>query len=100
MRSSPQAGTVVLVHGAWADGYCWSNVILPLKSKGLNVTTAPIPLTTLVEDTAALRRVIEKTTVARWFSRRTRLCGRRNRCSPAIDKVKSAGVHSGVGGPG
>jgi pimeloyl-ACP methyl ester carboxylesterase len=62
MKSSPHAGTVVLVHGAWADGYCWSNVILPLKSKGLNVTTAPIPLTTLAEDTAALRRVIEKTT--------------------------------------
>ena len=62
MKSSPQAGTVVLVHGAWADGYCWSNVILPLKSKGLKVTTAPIPLTTLAEDTAALRRVIEKTT--------------------------------------
>ena len=52
----------MLVHGAWADGYCWSNVILPLKSKGLKVTTAPIPLTTLAEDTATLRRVIEKTT--------------------------------------
>ena len=62
MNSSPQAGTVVLVHGAWADGSCWSNVILPLRSKGLKVTTAPIPLTSLAEDTAALRRVIEKTT--------------------------------------
>jgi pimeloyl-ACP methyl ester carboxylesterase len=55
-------GTVVLVHGAWADGSCWSNVILPLKNKGFNVTTAPIPLTTLSEDAAALRRAIERTT--------------------------------------
>jgi pimeloyl-ACP methyl ester carboxylesterase len=62
MKSSPQAGTVVLVHGAWADGSCWSNIILPLRSEGLNVTTAPLPLTTLTEDAAALRRVIERTT--------------------------------------
>ena len=61
MNSSLQAGTVVLAHGAWADGYCWSNVILPLKSKGLNVTTAPIPLTSFTDDAAALRRVIERT---------------------------------------
>ncbi len=62
MSSSLQAGTVLLVRGAWADGSCWSNVILPLRSKGLNVTTAPIPLTTLSEDAAALRRAIERTT--------------------------------------
>jgi pimeloyl-ACP methyl ester carboxylesterase len=61
MNSSLQAGTVVLVHGAWADGCCWSNVILPLRSKGLNVTTAPIPLTSFTDDAAALRRVIERT---------------------------------------
>jgi pimeloyl-ACP methyl ester carboxylesterase len=60
MKSSPQAGTVVLVHGAWADGSCWSNLILPLRSKGFNVTTAPIPLTTLTEDATALRRAIER----------------------------------------
>jgi pimeloyl-ACP methyl ester carboxylesterase len=62
MKSALQTGTAVLVHGAWADGYCWSNVILPLRSGGLNVTTAPIPLTTLTEDAGALRRVIERTT--------------------------------------
>jgi pimeloyl-ACP methyl ester carboxylesterase len=53
--------TVVLVHGAWADGYCWSNVILPLRQKGLTVTTAPIPLTSLSEDAAVLQRVLERT---------------------------------------
>src|SRR5271170_6331225 len=62
MNPSLQDGTAVLVHGAWADGSCWSNVILPLRNKGFNVTTAPIPLTTLAEDAAALRRVIERTT--------------------------------------
>src|SRR5580692_10196478 len=56
------SGTVVLVHGAWADGSCWSNVILPLRSKGFNVIAAPIPLTSLTDDATALRRVIERTT--------------------------------------
>jgi pimeloyl-ACP methyl ester carboxylesterase len=62
MNSPLQMGTVVLVHGAWADGSCWNNVILPLRSKGYHVTTAPIPLTTLSEDAAALHRAIERTT--------------------------------------
>jgi pimeloyl-ACP methyl ester carboxylesterase len=62
MNSSSPMGTAVLVHGAWADGSCWSNVILPLRNKGFNVTTAPIPLTTLAEDAAALRRVLERNT--------------------------------------
>jgi pimeloyl-ACP methyl ester carboxylesterase len=61
MSSSPQAGTVVLVHGAWADGSCWSNVILPLRRQKLNVTSAPIPLTSLSDDVAVLRRVIGRT---------------------------------------
>lgn len=62
MNSSPQAASVVLVHGAWADGSCWSNVILPLRHQGMNVTSAPIPLTSLTDDAAALRRVITRTT--------------------------------------
>jgi len=60
MSASAQASTAVLVHGAWADGSCWSNVILPLRRQGLSVTSAPIPLTSLADDTAALRRVIER----------------------------------------
>src|ERR1700722_6814953 len=62
MNASSGNSTIVLVHGAWADGSCWSNVILPLRHQGLTVTTAPIPLTSLTEDTASLRRVIERTT--------------------------------------
>jgi len=62
MNPSQRRGTIVLVHGAWADGSCWSNVILPLQRQGLHVTPAPLPLTSLSEDAAALRRVIERTT--------------------------------------
>jgi len=61
MNASPREGTVVLVHGAWADGSCWSKVILPLKNLGMHVIAAPIPLTSLSDDCAALRRVIERT---------------------------------------
>jgi pimeloyl-ACP methyl ester carboxylesterase len=59
--TSSNKGTVILVHGAWADGSCWSSIILPLLRHGLNVITAPIPLTSLAEDAATLQRVIEKT---------------------------------------
>lgn len=62
MNSSSHKRTVVLVHGAWADGSCWSNVILPLQRHGLSVIAAPIPLTSLSNDAAALQRVIERTT--------------------------------------
>jgi pimeloyl-ACP methyl ester carboxylesterase len=62
MNASLGNGTVVMVHGAWADGSCWSNVILLLRRQGLSVTTAPIPLTSLTEDAATLLRVIERTT--------------------------------------
>ncbi len=61
MSSFAQNATVVLVHGAWADGSCWNNIILPLQEQGLKVTCAPIPLTSLTEDIAALQRVLERT---------------------------------------
>ena len=57
----PENSTVILVHGAWADGSCWSNVILPLRRHGLNVICAPIPLTSLTNDVAALSRALERT---------------------------------------
>jgi pimeloyl-ACP methyl ester carboxylesterase len=60
MNGSSIAGTVVLVHGAWADGSCWSNVILPLERQGLKVISAPIPLTSLTDDAVALGHVIER----------------------------------------
>jgi pimeloyl-ACP methyl ester carboxylesterase len=53
---------VVLVHGAWADGSCWREIILPLRQRGLRITAAPIPLTSLADDVAALHRAIARTT--------------------------------------
>ncbi len=49
---------VVLVHGAWADGSSWSNVIPLLQEKGYNVTAVQIPLTSLADDAAVTRRIL------------------------------------------
>jgi pimeloyl-ACP methyl ester carboxylesterase len=57
----PENSTIVLVHAAWADGSCWSNVILPLERRGLNVMCAPIPLTSLTSDTTALSWALQRT---------------------------------------
>jgi pimeloyl-ACP methyl ester carboxylesterase len=48
---------VVLVHGAWADGSSWSNVIPLLQENGYNVTAVQIPLTSLADDAAVTQRV-------------------------------------------
>jgi pimeloyl-ACP methyl ester carboxylesterase len=58
---SAENGTIILVHGAWADGSCWQNVILPLQRLGLDVICAPLPLTSLTDDIAALSRTLERT---------------------------------------
>src|SRR6202046_3970402 len=57
----PPNSTIILVHGAWADGSCWRNVILPLERRGLHVICAPIPLTSLTNDATALSQVLERT---------------------------------------
>jgi pimeloyl-ACP methyl ester carboxylesterase len=54
--------TVVVVHGAWADGSSWQGVLRPLEDSGLKVIAAPIPLTSLSDDAAALKRTIARTT--------------------------------------
>src|ERR1700733_2347689 len=61
MGEFPKNSTIILVHGAWADGSCWHNVILPLERRGLHVICAPIPLTSLTNDTAALGWALERT---------------------------------------
>ncbi len=50
---------VLLVHGAWADGSCWAKVIPLLQAKGLRVTAAQIPLTSLEDDVAVTRRLLD-----------------------------------------
>lgn len=55
------APTVVLVHGAWADGSSWGRVIAALHQSGVPAVAAPIPLTTLDDDVDAVRRTIDRT---------------------------------------
>jgi pimeloyl-ACP methyl ester carboxylesterase len=57
---SPQQGArnIVLVHGAWADGSCWSKVIALLQAKGFHVVAVQNPLTSLADDVAATKRII------------------------------------------
>jgi pimeloyl-ACP methyl ester carboxylesterase len=52
--------SVVLAHGAWADGSSWARVIAALKSQGVNVVAAPLPLTSLADDVAAIDRSLER----------------------------------------
>ena len=54
------ARNVVLVHGLFADGSCWSEVIARLQAAGLNATTVQNPLTTLPEAVAAAQRVLAR----------------------------------------
>jgi pimeloyl-ACP methyl ester carboxylesterase len=56
-----ESSTVVLAHGAWADGSSWSEIIGALTARGIPVVAAPLPLTSLSDDAAALRRTIERT---------------------------------------
>jgi pimeloyl-ACP methyl ester carboxylesterase len=57
----PENSTVVVAHGAWADGSSWNEVILPLSKQALQVVAAPLPLTSLSDDITALNRTIART---------------------------------------
>ncbi len=50
---------IVLVHGAWADGSCWSGVIERLQTDGYHVSAPQFPLTSLADDVARLRQVLD-----------------------------------------
>jgi len=52
---------VVLAHGAWADGSSWARVIAALKAEGVKVWAAPLPLTSLADDVAAVNRSLQRT---------------------------------------
>jgi pimeloyl-ACP methyl ester carboxylesterase len=53
--------SVVLAHGAWADGSSWAKVIAALKAEAVKVFAAPLPLTSLADDVAALDRSLDRT---------------------------------------
>jgi pimeloyl-ACP methyl ester carboxylesterase len=50
---------IVLVHGAWADGSCWSSVIERLQADGFQVRAPQFPMSSLADDVARLRQVLE-----------------------------------------
>jgi pimeloyl-ACP methyl ester carboxylesterase len=53
--------SVVLVHGAWVDGSSWAGIIAALKQENSKVSAAPLPLTSLADDVAALNRSLDRT---------------------------------------
>src|SRR5712671_2563696 len=55
-----KARNVVLVHGLFADGSCWSEVIARLQAVGLNATAVQNPLTTLPDAVASAERVLAR----------------------------------------
>jgi pimeloyl-ACP methyl ester carboxylesterase len=56
--AGPAVKTVLLVHGAWADGSSWSKVIPLLEARGLQVVSVQLPLTSLADDVAATERAM------------------------------------------
>ena len=56
----PNARNVILVHGLFADGSCWSEVIARLQPKGIQVTAVQNPLTTLDDAVAETQRVLDR----------------------------------------
>ena len=50
--------SILLVHGAWADGSSWSRVIPLLRAEGLDATAVQLPLTSLEDDAATVRRAM------------------------------------------
>jgi pimeloyl-ACP methyl ester carboxylesterase len=58
-QGAPKARNVVLVHGLFADGSCWSEVIARLQPRGMQVTAVQNPLTTLQASVEATQRVLD-----------------------------------------
>ena len=56
----PDLPNIVLVHGAWADGSCWSGVIRRLQADGFNVIAPQFPHTSLADNVARLRQVLAR----------------------------------------
>src|SRR5258705_704698 len=60
MAQATEQKTVVLIHGAFADGSSWDKVIPILQAKGLKVVAVQNPLTSLADDVAAGKTVIDE----------------------------------------
>ena len=57
-QNSVKARNVVLVHGAYADGSCWLEVIANLQAAGMKATAVQNPLISLADDVAATKRIL------------------------------------------
>jgi len=57
---STSDATVVLVHGAWADGSSWAKIVVTLAAEGVRVVAPPLPLFTFGDDVAALDRALAR----------------------------------------
>jgi pimeloyl-ACP methyl ester carboxylesterase len=58
VHAAPQQPSVVIVHGAFADGSDWGKVVPLLQAEGIKVTVVQNPLTSLADDVAATQRVL------------------------------------------
>ncbi len=63
-----KARNVVLAHGLFADGSCWTEVIARLQAAGLNATAVQNPLTTPPEAVASVQRVLDRQDGRRFWS--------------------------------
>jgi pimeloyl-ACP methyl ester carboxylesterase len=59
-KSANTLPAAVLVHGAWSDGSSWNKVTRELQARGFRVVSAQIPLTSLSDDVAAVRRYLTR----------------------------------------
>ncbi|MGV7243651.1 alpha/beta hydrolase [Caballeronia sp. M23-90] len=57
--SASTNATVVLVHGAWADGSSWSSIISILQKRGLKVVAVQLPRTSLTDDAAVVTQAVD-----------------------------------------
>ena len=105
---------IVLVHGAWANGSSWSEVIRRLQQDGYNVTAPQFPLTTLTDDVARLRQVLaapdrsrrRRRSLVRWSGHDRARRGRAERrragvhvAAVALDEGESIGEVLSAGEP-
>jgi pimeloyl-ACP methyl ester carboxylesterase len=59
MKNMTESINIVLVHGGWADGTCWSKIIKMLVHAGYSTTAVQLSLTSLQDDVETVRRVVE-----------------------------------------
>jgi hypothetical protein len=95
-QRTPKARNVVLVHGLFADGSCWSEVIARLQPAGINATSVQNPSTTLEESVAAAAR----SCASRWSNRVGRaFLFRHDRHGSGIDPKVAALVYVAARAP-